>query len=287
MSMISLADSVAGLFPNLPQATPTQPSERTIRARDRAARWRADLTRHFHQLEALVKTDDERAQLEAAFAKEMKQGPDFARVRREATNFAPAPKISGDRNELARLLFILESIARGTWKADRAHAKDKRRKITRTIAASVIPVLRSLIRLATKHNGRVFPSYEGLAIFSCLSRSTAIAAIKTLEAFGFITVTRRCKRVQTPLGIRMVQDTNAYTLHAPRGLGAMAMKIFGISSECKKQPARDSNNNPTSKEAIQGSKNPPPAPRQWEIEPLPDAFHTPKRRIQWWELIRN
>jgi len=286
MAMASLAELTTGLFPDLPQTAPPPPTERQIRSRDRAAQWRADMERHFHSLKALAKSEDDHAALDRAYEAALKAGPDFARVRRDAKTCGTLQGISGDRNELHRLLFYIEAIARGTWNADRRHAKERGKKISRTIAASVLPVLRALVRLATKHDA-VFPSYEGLAVLSCLSRATAIAAIKTLEAFGFITVTRRWKRIRTPLGIRAVQDTNCYTLHAPRGLGAMALKIFGVSSGSKNPPARDSKTSHPRKEVSEAPKRPPSPPPQRALEPLPDAFDTPKRRIQWWELLRR
>jgi hypothetical protein len=41
-----------------------------------------------------------------------------------------------------------------------------------------------------------------------------------------LTVYRRCKRIRTPLGIRVVQDSNAYEYHPPTGLGALGWQIW-------------------------------------------------------------
>jgi hypothetical protein len=49
-----------------------------------------------------------------------------------------------------------------------------------------------------------------------------------------VTVHRRIKRIRTALGFKVVQDTNAYTIQEPKGLGALAASIFKRASESKK-----------------------------------------------------
>jgi hypothetical protein len=59
-----------------------------------------------------------------------------------------------------------------------------------------------------------------------MSKPTVVKAISTLALMGFITVYRRIKRIRTALGIRVVQDSNAYSYHPPTGLGALGWAIW-------------------------------------------------------------
>jgi hypothetical protein len=70
-----------------------------------------------------------------------------------------------------------------------------------------------------------------------MSKPTVIKAIARLVLMGFLTVYRRCKRIRTPLGIRVVQDSNAYEYHPPTGLGALGWAIWR-PSESKNLPPR-------------------------------------------------
>jgi hypothetical protein len=56
-----------------------------------------------------------------------------------------------------------------------------------------------------------------------MSKPTVVTAIGRLVLMGFLTVYRRIKRIRTPLGIRVVQDSNAYEYHPPTGLGALGL----------------------------------------------------------------
>ena len=106
---------------------------------------------------------------------------------------------------------------------------------------STIRVFDALCSLAKKH-GRVFPSHKGLAWLAKCSKNTVISALKQLAFLGFVTVYRRLRRARSPLGIRVVQDTNAYAVQEPNGWGEKAFKIFGLSagagSESKSWEAR-------------------------------------------------
>ena len=77
--------------------------------------------------------------------------------------------------------------------------------------------------------------------------------MKTLELFGFLTVSRRRKRVETPLGVKQVQDTNCYVLNLAKGLGALALAVFRNPasaatpvSESRKPTAREIHSYPKS-----------------------------------------
>jgi hypothetical protein len=80
----------------------------------------------------------------------------------------------------------------------------------------------------TEKYGRVFPSLEGLAYLARFCRQSVMTALDDLEVLGFITRIRRVRRVQTPLGFKVVQVTNAYRVHEPaRGLELLASVLFG------------------------------------------------------------
>jgi len=73
-------------------------------------------------------------------------------------------------------------------------------------------------------------------------------------------VHRRIKRIRTALGFKVVQDTNAYTIQEPQGLGALAVRMFKQASESRKCSAsskeshsvRDTRQNPPSREVPDG-----------------------------------
>jgi hypothetical protein len=143
-----------------------------------------------------------------------------------------------------------------------------------------------------KYSGRVFPSLEGLACIVGCSRATCIAAVKLLETWGLLKITRRCKRVLTPVGMRLVQDTSVYQLQEPKGLAAMAVRIFriegaagksGTSSGSNIHPASSTQTHPITEEGRVARSQPP---NQTRLETLPPTFDTPKRRIHWSELIK-
>lgn len=96
-----------------------------------------------------------------------------------------------------------------------------------SIGAVGLEVLRTLLFVIKKIDGRLYPSLEAMAKLSRKSKQAVVTAIKVLERMGFITVHRRVKRIQTPYGVRVVQDSNAYEFHLPGGgLGALAMAVF-------------------------------------------------------------
>jgi hypothetical protein len=99
--------------------------------------------------------------------------------------------------------------------------------ITRTAEA----VFEALMYLTEKY-GKVFPSLEGLAHLARCCKQSVVTALDDLELLGFVTRIRRIRRVQTPLGFKVVQITNAYCVHEPtRGLGLLASALFGKATE--------------------------------------------------------
>jgi hypothetical protein len=161
------------------------------------------------------------------------KGPDFARYRRDSA-YMEAPKLSVDRNAVARIKFKLQAIRRGTWKV-----KEKG-KHAGAVKHSVIEVFDALAFFALRY-GRVYPSLTGLAQAATRSRQTVVNALKVLQLFGFVTVHRRVRKIRTALGFKTVQATNAYTIQEPTGWGALAYAaVMRTSSESKNQPAKKS-----------------------------------------------
>ena len=94
-------------------------------------------------------------------------------------------------------------------------------------------VLKALLNLALQY-GEVRPSLVGIARLACACKQTVVNCLKLLSLYGFVIVHRRIKRIRTPLGFKVVQDTNAYTIQEPQGLGAIALRMFQQASESRK-----------------------------------------------------
>ena len=236
MSEFSSTDQSLGMFPELaPLPCPAQ--NEGIRATRKAAQWRAGLAQSFAYAAGRARGTDAQARAWQAYEEEEARGPDFTRYH-GGSEFREAPKITADRNALARIRFKLIGIANGSW------ATKEKGKHAGLVQRTAIAVFDALCSLAKKH-GRVFPSHVGIAYLAKCSKNTVIAALKQLEFFGFITVHRRVKRIKTDLGFRTVQDTNAYMVKEPNTWGEKALALFarvvGAVSESKRWPARNSN----------------------------------------------
>jgi hypothetical protein len=234
----SRAETADGLFGAIsgPRGSHEADQPSPARARKRAARWQSDIARGFAYTTARACNDAERAALERAYEAMLAEGPDFTRYHGGSSFIAP-PKISMDRNALARLRVKLHALFKASW---RTKAKGKHCGI---IQRTTLDVFDALLSLAKKY-GAIYPSLDGLAHLSQCCKNTVIAAIKELERFGFIVKHRRIKRMETPLGVKVVQDSNAYDLTDPMaGFGALAMRIFcgamNFSTACS---ASESNN---------------------------------------------
>ena len=153
------------------------------------------------------------------------QGPDFINYRGKSA-FLAAPRLGIDRNAYARILNALEAIERGTYRTAREKGKQG---VPRTVAR----VLKALLNLALQY-GEVRPSLLGIARLACACKQTVVNCLKLLALYGFVIVHRRIKHIRTALGFKVVQDTNAYTIQEPQGLGAMALRIFRQGSEFRK-----------------------------------------------------
>ena len=110
-----------------------------------------------------------------------------------------------------------------------------REKGKQGIPRTVARVLKALLNLALQY-GEVRPSLVGIARLACACKQTVVNCLKLLSLYGFVIVHRRIKRIRTPLGFKVVQDTNAYTIQEPEGLGAIALRMFRQASESRKWP---------------------------------------------------
>jgi hypothetical protein len=99
----------------------------------------------------------------------------------------------------------------------------------------VARVLKALLNLALQY-GEVRPSLVGIARLACACKQTVVNCLKVLALYGFVIVHRRIKRIRTALGFKVVQDTNAYTIEEPQGLGAIGLRMFRQASESRKWP---------------------------------------------------
>jgi hypothetical protein len=174
---------------------------------------------------------DRAKEISEQYDAEIQRGPDFAQYRR-GSGFAAAPAVVTDRNACARIMFVAETIERRSWR------NRKKGKHGGCLGRNALIVLRVLMFVVKKSRGRLFPSYDHLALLCRLSRRAVVEAVKRLAFWGFLTVHRRCKRVGTAFGARVVQDSNAYEYHLPsKGWGALAVNAYRVASECRKSPA--------------------------------------------------
>ena len=126
-----------------------------------------------------------------------------------------AASVCTDRNFLTRVWFVALTLERKTW------ASREKGKHGGALGRSALELLRTLLFVVSKGEGKLYPSLDELARLARMSRQTVISAIERLKSLGFITVHRRIKRIRTSLGLRVVQDSNAYVYDLPTGLGAL------------------------------------------------------------------
>jgi hypothetical protein len=255
MTFQQLSTNQPGLFVELesPDAPPA-PRVKSARSTNRAASWQQDLSRTASYLMGQARTDEERAFVERLYDEALTEGPDFINYRSKSA-FMAAPKLGIDRNAYARILNALDMIERGTYRTCRETGKQG---IPRTVAK----VLKALLNLALQY-GEVRPSLEGLKRLACVCKQTVVNCLKLLSLYGFVIVHRRIKRIRTPLGFKVVQDTNAYTIQEPQGLGAMAVRMFKQASESRKWSPSSTDIHSTKS----ASRNPPP-------KDVPDGVYT-------------
>jgi hypothetical protein len=72
------------------------------------------------------------------------------------------------------------------------------------------------------------------ARMAMVSKSTVLNAIAWLELYGFLDKLRRIVRTTGLLGPRVRQTSNAYALRFPKGLGGLAVNVFGLAPDHNK-----------------------------------------------------
>jgi len=164
--------------------------------RDKGAEWHSEAYKAAAECERLHRTEAEKIDAELA-------ARGAGKFRRES-GFKNPPKNNLDRNFVARVWFVAKMIEQKSWNC---RAKGKHGG---SIGAVGLEVLRTLLFVIKKVDGRLYPSLEAMAQLSRKSKQAVVTAIKVLERMGFITVHRRVKRIRTPHGVRVVQDSNAY-----------------------------------------------------------------------------
>lgn len=105
----------------------------------------------------------------------------------------------------------------------RLEVRAKPRELTRfeeqctRITNSAIRVYEALLRMEKLFRGRVHPSYEMIAEWATVSRTTVARAIEALSQIGLLAKLRRYVHTYDKvLGARSEQTSNAYRLELPR-----------------------------------------------------------------------
>jgi hypothetical protein len=254
MSFDAISANQGALFDEFSGSESPAPRVRSLRSANRAAAWESDLARSVSYLMGQCRSEAEREFVSRLYDEAAERGPDFIHYRSNSA-FRAAPRLGIDRNAYARILNALEAIERGTYR----HSREKGKQgIPRTVAR----VLKALLKLALQY-GEVRPSLEGLGKLACVCKQTVVNCLKLLQLYGFVVVHRRIKRIRTPLGFKVVQDTNAYTIQEPQGLGAMVVRRFRQVSESRKS-SPSSKDSSFSKRRGQKSGSPIQTKGSWE-----------------------
>lgn len=210
------------LFECLPNAgRPADTSSpRAARSAGRTAAWRQQISRAYSYQAQRVRSETERQALEAAYTQAMQERPDFARIH-HGSAFTEAPRKPYDAREAQEIMKQARLIERGSY------ASREKGQHGGAIGKSALRLLEVFLFVIwpTCRRG-VFPSLAHIAEKAQLSVRTVQTCIAVLKILGFLTVTRRMKRVQTALGIMCQQDTNAYLLHLAKGFGAIGAALF-------------------------------------------------------------
>ncbi len=239
----------------------------TIRAKGKAAQWREGVYRAWGYLAGRARDPGGRAQADELLEQALAEGPDFTKVRRSAT-FAPVPIIAYSPQAAREIMRQARQIERETYAA---RAKGEHGGGLGRLGLQLLEWFAFTLWPKSGRFGMV-PSLAHVATGARMSRASVVEAMKRLEQFGFLTIQRRRKRVETPLGVKVTQAASAYTLGLARGLGALALAAFGKRPPAPvATPARPPESTKTP--AIRNELYPPLAERQnWlpksEYEPL-------------------
>lgn len=236
MPIQSLDDLLAERLRELPDRPALLPLATPIRSTRKAAQWSAGIHRAYSYLASRIREPSHQDELERQYQQTLEDGPDFLKVRRTA-DFAPVPIVAYRPEAAAEIMKQAREIERETYacRAKGKHGGGLGRMPLQLLEWFCF-VMWPKARLG------MFPSLAHIANGSRMSKETVTEAMKTLELFGFLTVTRRRKRIDTALGVKQVQDTNCYVLNLAKGLGALALAVIG------KKPPTSESTKPTAKE---------------------------------------
>lgn len=203
---------------SLPTAAKPKP---TIRSTCKASQWSEATYRAYAYVSDRLRDPGQQADLAALLEQTIQAGPDFLRVRANAT-FAPVPIVAYSPEAAREIMRQAREIERESYasRAKGAHGG--------ALGRMGLQLLEWFAFILWPKSGRfgMVPSLAHIATASRMSRDTVVEAMKRLERFGFLTVQRRRRRVPTPLGVKVVQATNAYVLGLAKGLGALALAAF-------------------------------------------------------------
>lgn len=239
--MRQLADVTGKLLPS----AHFRPERNTsARNRRRALRWREQVERATGAAMEKAATVQERDKIEAAYAAEVKAGPDWCRIRR-GSEFRTPPPACKDRNALAKLMVHFGRLEREHHQKDSAIAAHEGRKLRRSISRNCRAVLAALVGMAKRYD-HLFPSLQRLADMALCSRRSIVSALDKLVELGVVVKLRRRKRVMTALGsIRETQDSNAYQIIVPPEVEAMRPRV-----STSHQSAKIAQHSPTQEQPI-------------------------------------
>ena len=231
--MKSLSESLFASFPQFAPRPADSAAAPRVRSTRKAAQWSAGVHQAYSYLSGRSRDPQQQAEIDRLYEQTLQDGPDFMRVRRAAT-YAPVPVTVYRKEAAAEIMKQAREIERETYTA-----RQKGRH-GGGLGRTALQLLEWFAFVMwPKARFGMYPSLEHIAAQARMHKDTVVEGIKTLERFGFLTVTRRRKRVETPFGMKQVQDTNAYVLNLAKGLGALALAIIGKTSESAKPSAKE------------------------------------------------
>lgn len=191
-----------------------------IRAKTKAAQWAEDIQRTWGHLTLRAATPEQQTALATLLEQTLEGGPDFAKVRRSAT-FGPIPVRVYSKEVAREIIRQAREIERETYPG---RAKGEHGGALGRMALRLLEWF--CFVMWPKSRFGMFPSLKHIAAAAQMSSTSVVEASKTLEQFGLLTIYHRRMRVQTALGAKVVQTTNAYVLNLVNGLGELALSIF-------------------------------------------------------------
>ena len=238
MSAKSLEDLIAERLDQLPDRYPTASPASPIRSTKKAAQWSAGIYRAYSYLSGRAREPWQKADLDRQLTETLEGGADFLKLRANAA-FAPVRCVAYSEKAAAEIMKQAREIERETY------ARRDKWKHGGSIGRTAMQLLEWFCFVMwPKARYGMFPSLAHIANGARMSKQAVVDAMKVLQLHGFLTVQPRRKRVQGAFGVKVVQDTNAYVLNLARGLGALALAVFG------KKPQRSESTRPAAKEII-------------------------------------